>query len=188
MCPNPDHTASPSDTTPSAGGGGSWLIELARTFLPAVLIVVSINLFLAQPRTVHGESMEPNLHENQRVILDLVSYRFREPQRGEIVVIRFPGERKDPLIKRVVALAGETVEIRSGVVYVDGVKLDEPYLDYNAGGSMASLVVPADHVFVLGDNRGRSNDSRYFGAVSMRSILGRAWLCYWPPDKIALLH
>ncbi len=166
----------------------SWLLELADTFLPAVAIVLVVNLLLAQPRTVHGQSMEPCLHENERVIIDLISLHWREPRRGEIVVLRLPNRRSDPLIKRVIGLPGDAVEIRGGKVLVNGEVLDEPYLDQATSGHMPPEVVPEAHVFVLGDNRSASNDSRYFGMVPYENILGRAWLRYWPPSEIELFH
>ena len=164
----------------------SWLRELFETLLPAVAIVLAINLFLAQPRTVHGQSMEPNLHENQRVIVDLVSYHFRMPQRAEIIVLDLPQHNTDPLIKRVIGLPGDTVEIKNGSVYVNGQKLNEPYLDQITAGDMLPQIVPEAHVFVLGDNRGSSNDSRYFGMVPFENILGRAWIRYWPPAQVGI--
>jgi signal peptidase I len=165
----------------------SWWQELVETFLPAVAIVLAINLFLAQPRTVHGQSMEPNLHENQRVIVDLVSYRLRSPQRGEIIVLNVPQRQSgDPLIKRVIGLPGDTIEIKGGAVLVNGVMLEEPYLNQATLGNMPAQIVPEAHVFVLGDNRGSSNDSRYFGMVSYEDIIGRAWLRYWPPAEVGL--
>jgi signal peptidase I len=166
----------------------AWWRELLDTILPALAIVLVINLFLAQPRTVHGQSMEPNLHENERVILDLLSYRFREPRRGEIIVIELPERHTDPLIKRVIGLPGETVEIKGGSVYIDGQPLVEPYLNQSTLGNMAPQIVPEEHVFVLGDNRGASNDSRYFGMVPYSHIIGRAWLRYWPPSEIGLVR
>jgi signal peptidase I len=188
--PNTPLTQPPAEApTPASRPATSlkaWWDEVVRTVLPAVAIVLTINLFLAQPRTVHGESMEPNLHENERVIVELVSYRFRAPVRGDIIVLNLPGSHTDPLIKRVIGLPGETIEIRSGVVYVDDQKLDEPYLNQNTPGHVPRQIVPEEHVFVLGDNRGCSNDSRYFGMVPYDDILGRAWLRYWPPADISL--
>jgi signal peptidase I len=164
------------------------LRELLDTFLPAIAIVLAVNLLLAQPRTVHGQSMEPCLHENERVIIDLISLRWRAPQRGEIIVLRLPNRRSDPLIKRVIGLPGDTVAIRGGEVLVNGEVLNEPYLDQGTPGRMAAKVVPEAHVFVLGDNRGASNDSRYFGMVPYENVLGRAWLRYWPPSEMELFH
>ena len=165
----------------------SMLRELLDTFVPAIAIVLVVNLLLAQPRTVHGQSMEPCLHENERVIIDLVSLRWREPHRGEIIVLRLPNRNSDPLIKRVIGLPGDWVAIRNGAVYVNDVQLDEPYLDQATLGEMARTLVPEEHVLVLGDNRRASNDSRAFGMVPYEDIIGKAWFRYWPFDKLGLV-
>jgi signal peptidase I len=164
----------------------SWTDEIVRTFLPAIVIVLAINLFLAQPRTVHGQSMEPNLHEKERVIVDLVTYRFRAPQRGEIIVLKLPDSHTDPLIKRVVGLPGDTIEITNGKVFINDELLSEPYLNQDTPGQVPRQIVPEEQVFVLGDNRGSSNDSRYFGMVPYEDILGRAWVRYWPPSVVGV--
>ncbi|MBN1401869.1 MAG: signal peptidase I [Anaerolineae bacterium] len=166
-----------------------WLRELGATVVPAIVIVLSINLLLAQPRVVHGQSMEPSLHESQRVIVDLLAYRLRTPRYGEIVVLDVPErESGPPLIKRVIGLPGDVVEIKGGSVYVNGHKLVEPYLDQITTGALGSTLVPEEHVFVLGDNRRSSNDSRYFGTVPFESILGRAWMTYWPPAEVGFFE
>lgn len=181
------------ETTASTGNAGapqsSWLRELFETLLPAVAVVLAINLFLAQPRVVHGQSMEPSLEEDQRLIVDLVTYRLRSPERGEIIVLDLP-ERDSgpPLIKRVIGLPGDTVEIKGGAVYVNGEPLMEPYLDQVTAGAMPPQLVPEAHVFVLGDNRGCSNDSRYFGMVPYEDIIGLARLRYWPPDEVGMFE
>ena len=164
-----------------------WLRELLETLIPAVLLAVVINLFLAQATRVFGQSMEPNLHTDQRIVVEKVSYRFHLPQRGDIVVLKLPQNTKELLIKRVLALPGETVEIHEGRVWVDGQAVDEPYLTQPTMGQMAPLVVPDGHVFVLGDNRGFSNDSRSFGPVPVEDIVGHAWLSYWPPDQLGIV-
>lgn len=184
-----DNTPIGQDAAPSQPQAHPWWQEIVETLLPAIAIVLAINLFLAQPRVVHGQSMEPNLHENERVIVDLVTYRFRAPQRGEIIVLDAPERQPGPpLIKRVVGVAGDTVEIKNGGVYINGQRLNEPYLGASTAGAMAAQVVPEEHVFVLGDNRGASNDSRYFGMVPFEDILGRAWMRYWPLSEIGFFR
>ncbi len=168
-------------------GGTSWVRELLETILPAVLLALVINLFLAQATRVFGQSMEPNLHTDQRIVVEKLSYRFHLPRRGDVVVLRLPRDPSELLIKRVIALPGETVEIRDGAVWVDGQPLDEPYLTQPTAGQMAPLVVPEGHVFVLGDNRAYSNDSRAFGPVPLDNIVGHAWLSYWPPNAIGFV-
>jgi signal peptidase I len=160
------------------------LRDILETILPAILIALFINLFLAQATRVYGQSMEPNLHSDQRLVVEKISYRFHSPRRGDIVVLRLPKRSSELLIKRVIGLPGETVEVKNGQVYIDGQPLDEPYLKHNTRGEMAPRVVPPLQVFVLGDNRGFSNDSRTFGMVPFDNIVGRAWFCYWPLDQI----
>jgi signal peptidase I len=172
---------------PQPRAGSGWLRELLETVLPAVLLALVINLFLAQATRVFGQSMEPNLHTDQRIVVEKLSYRFHLPRRGDVVVLKLPRDPSELLIKRVIALPGETVEIRDGMVWIDGQPLDEPYLTQPTAGQMAPLTVPEGHVFVLGDNRGYSNDSRAFGPVPLENILGHAWLSYWPPNAIGFV-
>ena len=165
----------------------SWFRELLESVVPALVIVLVVNVFLAQATRVEGQSMEPNLHNNERLIIEKLSYRFIEPKRGDIIVLRRPNRSGEPLIKRVVGLPGDTVEIRNSRVYINGIVLDEPYLDQQTRGDMPARIVPEENVFVLGDNRRASNDSRAFGMVSYDDIVGRAWLRYWPPSEAGLM-
>ena len=159
--------------------------ELMDTILPAFVMAFLINLFLAQGTYVHGQSMEPNLHEAQRLVVEKVSYRLHGPHRGDIVVIRLEGY-EIPLIKRVVGLPGEMVQIRDNQVYIDGVPLSEGYLPDIIQHNYGPKVVPPLHIFVMGDNRNASSDSRAFGAVPLDQVVGRAWFSYWPPDRVGL--
>jgi len=167
-----------------ANGLVRLLYEVLETVLPALVIVLVVNLFLAQATRVEGQSMEPNLHDNQRLIIEKISYHLHPPQRGDIVVLRLPNRRSDPLIKRVIAMPGETVEISNGQVLINGRLLNEPYLTRNTYQNVPPSVVPPGQVFVLGDNRSLSNDSRAFGFVPFSDIVGRAWFRYWPPLEI----
>ena len=161
--------------------------EIGETIIPAVVIALVINLFLAQATQVLGQSMEPTLHSAQRVVVEKVTYRFiHGPRRGDIVVLNLPGQH-ELLIKRVIGLPGETIEVREGRVYIDGVALEEPWSINPGGRDYGPTVVPPLHVFVLGDNRGASNDSRSFGPVRISDIIGRAWFSYWPPQDIGLV-
>ena len=175
---------------PGPHGAGAqvlrWLLqalrEVAETVVPAVVIALVINLFLAQATQVLGQSMEPNLHSTQRVVVEKVTYRFLHgPRRGDIVVIDLPGQT-EMLIKRVVGLPGETIEVRGGQVYIEGELLDEPWTVNPGGGSYGPQTIPPLHVFIMGDNRGASNDSRSFGPVAIEHIVGHAWFSYWPPE------
>jgi len=177
---------------PSGPSFGARLLAAARdvleTIIPAVVIALLINLLLAQATRVYGHSMEPNLETNQRLVVEKVTYHFREPQRGDVVVLRLPDHSRELLIKRVIGLPGERVAIHDGKVFINGEPLDEPYLRQPTRGRMDEVLVPDRHVFVLGDNRSASNDSRTFGPVSYEAIVGRAWLSYWPPDRIGLVR
>ncbi len=169
-----------------------WMLralwELAETIVPAIIIALVINLFLAQATQVLGQSMEPNLHTAQRVVVEKVTYHLLHgPRRGDIVVIDMP-EQSEMLIKRVVGLPGETIEVRRGKVYIEGEELDEPWTVNPGGGSYGPHTIPPLHVFVLGDNRGASNDSRSFGTVAIEHIVGRAWFSYWPKEYIGLIE
>jgi signal peptidase I len=165
-----------------------WLVELGETVLPAIVIAVLINLFLAQATRVYGSSMEPNLHTDQRLVVEKISYRLHSPRRGDVVVIRMPERGPELLIKRVIGLAGETIEIRSGVVYINEQPLEEDYLVRKASGTYGPTTIPEGHVFVMGDNRGASNDSRVFGPVSLDRVVGRAWVSYWPFDSLGIVQ
>ncbi len=174
--------------TPALKTLAYWLREVLETIIPAVLIALVINLFLAQATQVYGQSMEPNLHHSQRLVVEKISYHFHGPRRGDVVVLKSSQHDSELLIKRVVGLPGERVEIHDGLVYIDGVPLAEPYLIQGTTGHVGPVVVPPLHVYVLGDNRGYSNDSRSFGPVPLENIVGRAWLSYWPLDKAGLVH
>jgi len=131
--------------------------------------------------------MQPNLYKGYRVMTEKITYRFvHGPQRGDVVVINMPGE-EIPLIKRVVALPGETVKVRGGHVLVNGQPLEEPWVTNWGGRDYPATVVPPLHVFVLGDNRPSSRDSRSFGPVAIEQLVGHAIFVYWPPDQFSLL-
>jgi signal peptidase I len=114
------------------------------------------------------------------VLIDKISYLLHSPERGDVIVFVPPNNERD-YIKRVIGLPGDTVEIREGRVYVNGVALDEPYLKNLINSDMPARTVEEGHYFVMGDNRNNSSDSRSFGAITPQSIVGRAWLVYWPP-------
>jgi len=176
----------------SPRGLGRWLLqalrEVAETVIPAVAIALVINIFLAQATQVLGQSMEPNLHTAQRVVVEKVTYRFfHGPRRGDIVVLDLP-EQKEMLIKRVLGLPGETIEVRGGEVYIDGEQIDEPWAVNPGGSNYSPHTIPPLHVFVLGDNRGASNDSRNFGPVPIDHVVGRAWFSYCPSEYVGFVE
>ncbi len=161
-----------------------FLREILETVLPALLLALFINTFLAQATVVRGQSMEPTLHDNERVIVEKISYRLLGgPRRGDVVVLTVPGN-PDRLIKRVVALGGETIAIQGGQILIDGIPLAESWAVRLGGPDYPPTTVPEGYVFVLGDNRGHSNDSRSFGPVPVKNVIGRAVLIYWPPGEV----
>jgi len=173
---------------PEQAPAKSWFREMLESVLPALVIVIVVNLFIAQATRVEGQSMEPNLHNNERLIIEKISYRFRDPARGDIVVLKPQQHGTVPLIKRVVGLPGETVEITQNQVYINGQPLQEDYLTEPTVGGMSSQIVPEAHLLVLGDNRNASNDSRSFGMIPYEDVIGRAWFRYWPIEELGLIH
>ena len=164
----------------------SLLRELLETILPAILIAVLLNLFVVQPTKVRGESMEPTLHTDEYLLVEKITYHLHQPQRGDVVVFRYPRDEAENFIKRVIAVPGETVEIQSGHVYINGQAITEPYLLQLPRENMPPTKIADGKLFVLGDNRLNSNDSRIFGVVSMDEVVGRAWLRYWPFGEITI--
>ena len=164
-----------------------WLLmqEIIQVVLPALVLALVIHLFLAQATIVYGRSMEPNLFEAQRLIIDKISYRFRTPQRNDIVVINMP-TMEEMLVKRIVGLPGETVEIHHGVVLIDGQMLSETFPHNLSEYDTPKITLGPLQYFVLGDNRGNSNDSRSFGSIQREYIIGRVWLRYWPLNQFYL--
>jgi len=153
--------------------------DLLAVIIPAMMLALVVHFFLAQATIVFGQSMEPNLSPHQRLIVEKFSYRLRAPDRNDIVVVDLP-QIDDMLVKRVVGLPGETIEVRRGFVYVNGELLAEPFPHDVDHATMAPMRLDQHQYFVLGDNRDNSNDSRIFGPVSDERIVGRVWLRYWP--------
>ncbi|CAM4463840.1 MULTISPECIES: signal peptidase I [Paenibacillus] len=169
------------------------LWEMLKTIVIAFVIMLLLNLFVFNLSMVKGQSMQPTLEEQERLFVDRLVYRFHHPKRGEIVVLKDPSvdaDRKPFLVKRIVAVPGDTVEVRDGQLFINGQPLDEPYTDsVIEDGDMPELKLEAGHYFVMGDNRhaGRSKDSRYFGSVKEKWIVGRAEFVFWPITKIRSL-
>ncbi len=156
-------------------------LSFLKTFIFALLIVIPIRYFLFQPFVVNGASMEPNFKAGEYLLVDELSYRFRELRRGEVVVFKYPKDPSFYYIKRVIALPGETIEIQDNKVriynfeYPEGKVLNEPYIKGETKGEI-KLVLGKDEYFLMGDNREYSSDSRVFGPVERKYIIGRAWI------------
>jgi signal peptidase I len=162
--------------------------RLAREFitalLPAVLIAFFVNVFIAQAAMVEdGPSMQPNLYVGYRMMTEKISYRFHEPRRGDIVIAK-PGDSQITLVKRVIGLPGETIESKDGHTYINGQAIDEPWVANFGGRYLAPTRIPEGYVFIIGDNRPISHDSRAIGPISIEDIEGRVIFVYWPPNEI----
>lgn len=202
----PTDPASPAAPGVPVRKGNLWAMfrEILETILFTLLIFFLVRSVI-QNFKVEGHSMEPNLHSGQYIIVNRVeylhfdlnffrrllgekvepnlAYLFHMPRRGDIVVFEYPKDTTRDYIKRVIGLPGETVEIRNGQVLINGIPLFEPYLSDAARmqtGNMAPVQVPPNAVFVMGDNRGNSSDSRTWGPLPLENIVGKAWLIYWP--------
>jgi signal peptidase I len=160
-----------------------------RDLLIAIGLALVIIVFLYQPVKVEGTSMAPLLSDQERIFINKFVYRFEAIHRGDVVVFWYPLDRSKSFIKRVIALPGETVTIRQGVVTVDGTVVPEPYVppQYEDVSDYGPQRVPADSYFVMGDHRISSNDSRVFGPVPSQFIYGRAVFAYWPVDHFGSL-
>jgi signal peptidase I len=160
-----------------------WIVVIGIALLVAFLV----RTFVLAHFVVDGTSMSTTLHDGDRVFVNKLSYRLHDPNRGDVVVLHeLEGAASRDLIKRVIALPGETIEVRNCEVLIDGQRLDEPYLDPevvtpgNCGGETAPTSVPQGFVFVMGDNRGGSLDSRNLGPIDEDDLVGRAFVVFWP--------
>lgn len=164
------------------------LIEWAVAIGAAAVLALAVHTWVGQIVTVDGPSMQPNLYTGERVVVGKLEYYFSQPKRGDIVLARFPGSSGN-YIKRVVALGGERILVNDGSVYINGKKLDEPYIAEPIQYSMDELTVPAGSVFLMGDNRNDSTDSHvsYVGPIPLSDVEGRAYLLVWPLGKWAKL-
>ncbi len=163
----------------------SWTRDLAVALGLALVIII----FLYQPVKVEGTSMAPLLSDQERIFINKFVYRFEPIERGDVVVFWYPLDRSKSFIKRVIGLPGDTVEIRSGHLYLNGGELQEPYVpaSYLDGSSYAARKISPDEYFVMGDHRDSSNDSRMFGTVPRDYIYGKAVFAYWPMTQFGSL-
>jgi signal peptidase I len=181
---------------PAAG----CLFEIVETLVLTLIIFVVIQNFVAQPYKVQQQSMERTLEPEQYVLVDKLTPRFDEYSRGDIVVFKPPtdwGDDDTPFIKRVIGEGGDTIEIRDGHVFVNDIQIEEPYVYADDGGDpqpteapldQSTWTIPAGELFLMGDHRSNSADSRTFGPVDIDQVIGRAWLRYWPLDTFGILQ
>jgi len=176
----------PPGPSPHWGTARMW----ARDLVVSVLVSAFIIMFLYQPVKVEGTSMLPGLEDQERIFINKFVYKFEAIHRGDIVVFHYPRDPQKSYIKRVIGVAGDTILIRNGYVYVNGTLLPEPYVpvEYFDPRSMPEEVVPEGAFYVLGDHRTMSNDSRDFGPVDADYIYGKAVFVYWPVGKVGVLR
>lgn len=169
-----------------------FAVELLKIAFISLAIIIPVRYFLIQPFYVKGASMEPSFHDNEYLIINEIGYRVNEPKRGDIVVFKYPKDPTQYFIKRIIALPGERIVIKDGDVRIynaqkpDGAVLDESeYLlpGVKTGGE-TDLTLEKGEYFVMGDNRDFSMDSRMFGSIETKSIIGKAMLRGWPLDKL----
>ena len=158
------------------------LREILITIILAVVIFLLLQATM-QSFIVIGSSMKPDLHDGQRVLINKIVYAFHEPERGDVIVFKSPNRQQEDYIKRVIASPGDIVEVKMGVVYVNGSPLDEPYIKDQPSYNLAPQKIPENNYFVLGDNRNNSNDSHNGWTVPHENIIGKAWLLIWPPRE-----
>ncbi len=168
-----------------AFGGRSLLREALETILLTLIIFLVLNTATGRFQ-VRGSSMEPTLHDGQYLIIGKLTYWVHPPERGDVIVFHPPNNPADDYIKRVVGLPGEQIEIRDGAVWVDGVLLEESYVA-SPGFYSGAWSLGDGEYFVLGDNRNNSSDSHSWGVFPQENIVGKAWLCYWPPEEWGLV-
>jgi signal peptidase I len=173
----------------------AYVFELIKVVVISLAIIIPIRYYLIQPFYVKGASMEPNFYDKEYLIIDEISYRFHEPARGDIVVFRYPRDPAEFFIKRVVALPGEKAQIKDGYVYIynqeqsNGFRLTEDYLPpalRTYGLNEEIITLADDEFYVLGDSRNSSKDSRNFGPVAKKFIIGKVLLRGWPLNRIGV--
>lgn len=170
----------------------AFFMDIIETVVIAIAIFITVYLFLLQPHQVRGESMEPTFQDGQYILTDKLSYRFHDPERGDVIVFKDPQNQAIDFIKRIIGLPGEKVKLVGGRVVIINTKypgsltLNETYTNGapTLPGSQIKdgdeYLIPPGNYFVFGDNRDHSSDSREFGVISRDLIIGRAWLRYWP--------
>ncbi len=178
-----------------------WLKEKWKNwgepFLIAAVLAVLIRTFILGPYKIPTGSMRPTFLEGDRIFVDKISYRFNPPKRGDIMVFKYPKDKKKDFVKRLVGESGDKIEIRDGKIILNGSILDDtPFTehyyynrdDWDYGKRNEVILVPADSFFVLGDNSAQSSDSRNWGFVPKKNVVGKAFFIWWPPKRIKVAH
>ncbi len=171
-----------------------FILDILEVVVFAIAIFLFIYLLVLQPHKIKGSSMEPNFPDGEFLLTDKLSYRFGEPERGDVVVFEAPGANGDEFIKRIIGLPNEQISIQEDGVYINGEKLNEDYLspDLQIPSGMflkenMTYTIPEGNYVVLGDNRPASSDSRAWGPIKLDKITGKAWVVYWPINDIRVV-
>lgn len=171
------------------GKGKSAAVEIIESIVIAVLLAALIRIFILAPFYIPSGSMVPTLLEGDRIIVSKITYRIWAPQRGDIVVFKYPRDPSRDYVKRLIGLGGETVALKNNRLYINGQVVPENYLPPGIQfADYGPVRVPEGHYLVLGDNRNVSEDSRYWGPLPEKNVIGKALLVYWPPARIRLLN
>lgn len=179
----------------------NFIFEIFETAALAILIFLILYLFLVKPHQVRGDSMLPSYHNGDRLLTEVISFKFlgKELQRGDVIVFHAPEQPHLDFIKRIVALPGEKIKLQNGRIFIvnsdhpEGFLLEEPYLGEGISTQLGKVIHEGElfeigqAYAVMGDNRPRSSDSRDWGVVKKEAVVGRAWLCYWPPPTLAFI-
>lgn len=164
------------------------LSGLTWTLIGIVILGILLRLFVLQPYLIPSGSMEPGIVPGDRILVNRQSYRLGAPSRGDIVVFAYPRDPSRSFVKRIIAVEGETVELKDNQVFINGQLVDEPYLKAGDYPPFGPETIPKDNVFVLGDNRRQSEDSREWGVLPHNYIIGKAVMTYYPLQRIKLLR
>lgn len=164
--------------------------ETIKFIILAIIIVIPIRIFIAQPFVVSGASMYPTFHNGEYLIVDEISYRLNPPERNDVVVFKYPKDTSKFFIKRIIGLPNETVELNGSEIIIkneenkDGFKLDQSYIKNKMENNFSHYELKGDEYFVMGDNRGASSDSRYWGPVNQKLLIGKPFLRLFPINEI----
>ena len=161
-------------------------MDILETIILAVILYFGINALSARVR-VDGFSMNPTLQNGEYILVNRLAYKTGQPNRGDIIVFRLPGDETQDLIKRVIGLPGDTVHVSDGVVTINGARLEEPYIAQDPL-YFGEWTIPEDYLFVLGDNRNDSRDSHQWGLLPLENVIGKSVLIYWPPDDWKIIN
>lgn len=170
------------------------IFDFLQGIVVFLAVLVMIYLFVMSPQEINGASMEPNFHNGEFILTNKILYKFTNPLRGDVVIFKSPRNKDIDYIKRIIGLPGDTVELKNNALYVNDVRVPEPYLAPDVfifGGSYLKegdpIIVPPGKYFVVGDNRPHSSDSREFGPIAKEDFIGVAFMRYWPFTKVGVI-